>query len=821
MAATAAGARVRGNDLRAESGFTAVPRWAKDPMPGTGEHISRVHGEVTAALRARAHELGVPLTAILLAAHAKVLALLSGDPEVRSGFLSPGRTGLFELTVGPGTWRRLVLDARRAEEAALSPGTGPPPPSDGPEAVFAPAGQEVDVPPEGDGSVLLGVSAAEENGRLVLRLRHRTDLLDADCAARIGGYHLAALEAIAADPDAPHDRRSLLSADELRLQLEGLAGPRRALPDRRFHELFEEGVRGHPNAVAVVHRGRGWTYADLDTRANRLARALLAEGLGPEDTVAVVTERDLNWAAGVLGVLKAGGVYLPVDPHHPPGRVSAMLSRAGCSHVLTEPGSTTQLDRALASLPGTRRLLVPDITDRATDGTAPGLDIPADRLAYVFFTSGSTGEPKGALCEHAGLLNHLYAKIHDLGIGEGTVVAQTASQCFDISLWQLLAGLLTGGRTLLVEQDAILDADRFLDRIAEERVNVLQVVPSYLDVILSALERAPRDLPDLRCVSVTGEALRAELVQRWFTTGPAVRLVNAYGLTETSDDTHHEVMDRAPATDRIPIGRPIANVRQYVVDDNLLPVPLGAPGAIVFSGVCVGRGYVNDAERTRLAYRADPHRPGERLYRGGDFGRWRPDGKLEFLGRRDAQVKIRGFRVEIGEIENTLLRVPGVTDCAVVVTGAEGHGRQLAAFCASEGPVTPEGLRERLADLLPAYLVPASFHRLDRLPLTANGKTDRKALTALAEDLGPARDSGGTPRTPAERRLAQRWEAELGLPPGRIRRDDNFFDLGGTSLSAVRLAVSLDRVISPRDLAGRPVLADLAQLIDTRTGGSP
>lgn len=819
IAATATDARVPGYDSRVEGGFTAAPRWAMEPMPGTGEYVRCVPGEVTAALRRRARELGVPLTAILLAAHTQVLALLSGDPDVRSGYLAPGRPRPlpFELTAGPGTWRRLVLDARRAEAAALSPGTSTPS-RGGPEVVFA-AGHEVTVP-VGDG-VLLGVSAGEERGRLVLHLRHRTDLLDAGCATRVGGYHLAALEAIAADPDAPRHRRSLLSPDELRFQLDGLAGPRRALPDRRFHQLFEERVRKAPDAVAVVHQGRGWTYADLNTRANRLARALLAEGLGPEDTVAVATERDLHWAAGVLGVLKAGAVYLPVDPRHPGRRISAMLSRADCSYVLTEPDSTTQLDRALASLPGTRRLLVPDITDRATDGTDLGLDIPAGRLAYVFFTSGSTGEPKGAMCEHAGLLNHLYAKIDDLGIGEGTVVAQTASQCFDISLWQLLAGLLTGGRTLLVEQDAILDADRFLDRITEGRVNVLQVVPSYLDVILSALERRPRDLPDLRCVSVTGEALRGELVQRWFATGPAVRLVNAYGLTETSDDTNHEVMDRPPATDRIPLGRPIANVYQYVVDDNLRPVPLGAPGAIVFSGVCVGRGYVNDAERTRLAYLADPHRPGQRLYRGGDFGRWRPDGKLEFLGRRDAQVKIRGFRVEIGEVENALLRVPGVTDCAVVVTGAEDHGRQLGAFYASGCAVTAENLREWLVNLLPAYMIPASFHRLDRLPLTANGKTDRKALAALAEDLGPARDSRGAPRTPAERRLAAQWEAELGLPPGRIRRDDNFFDLGGTSLSAVRLAVSLGRVITPRDLAGRPVLADLAQLIDSRTGGEP
>ncbi|MBD0422800.1 amino acid adenylation domain-containing protein [Streptomyces sp. TRM S81-3] len=817
-APTSTDARVPGHDGRADGGgCTAVPRWAAEPVAGAAEHVRYLPDAVTAALRGRARELGVPLGAILLAAHAKVLAALSGDPEVRSGYRAPGRAGPlpFELTVGPGPWRRLVLEAARAEAAVLSPGPAAPSAA-GAEAVFAPAGPENTVPV--DGSVLLGVSAGEEDGRLVLRVRHRTDLLDADFAARIGGYHLAALEGIAADPDAPHHRRSLLSADELRFQLDGLAGPRRELPDRRFHELFEERVRRHPDAVAAIHRGRRWTYGDLNTRANRLARALLAQGTGPEDTVAVVTERDLHWAAGVIGVLKAGAVYLPVDPHHPPGRIATVLTRADCSYVLTEPGSTTHLDRALTSLPGTRRLLVPDLTERTADGTDLGLDIAADRLAYVFFTSGSTGEPKGAMCEHAGLLNHLYAKIDDLRIGEGTVVAQTASQCFDISLWQLLAGLLTGGRTLLVEQDAVLDADRFLDRITEDRVNVLQVVPSYLDVILSALERAPRDLPDLRCVSVTGEALRGELVRRWFATGPAVRLVNAYGLTETSDDTNHEVMDHAPATDRIPLGRPVANVHQYVVDDHLHPVPLGAPGVIVFSGVCVGRGYVNDPERTRLAYMADPHRPGQRLYRGGDFGRWRPDGKLEFLGRRDAQVKIRGFRVEIGEVENTLLRVPGVTDGAVVVTGAQDHGRRLAAFYTSEGAMTAEDLRERLADRLPAYMVPESVHRLDRLPLTANGKTDRKALSALAEYHGQAHDSGGVPRTPTERRLAAAWAAELGIPPGRIHRGDDFFDLGGTSLSAVRLAVSLDRAISPRDLAGHPVLADLARLIDTRTG---
>jgi len=260
------------------------------------------------------------------------------------------------------------------------------------------------------------------------------------------------------------------------------------------------------------------------------------------------------------------------------------------------------------------------------------------------------------MCEHAGFVNHVLAKLEDLDIGPGQVVAQTAPQCFDISLWQLLAGPVVGGRTLVVDQETVLDVPRFVDTVVRERVNVLQVVPSYLEAVLAELGQRPRELADLRCVSVTGEAVKRELVQRWFATAPGIRLANAYGLTETSDDTNHEVMDRVPDGDRVPLGRPVRNVRVYVVDEDLVPVPFGAPGEIVFSGVCVGRGYVNDPERTAAAFMEDPYRPGERLYRSGDVGRWRSDGRLEFLGRRDTQIKIRGFRVEIGEIENALLR---------------------------------------------------------------------------------------------------------------------------------------------------------------------
>ncbi|GGL82254.1 hypothetical protein GCM10010129_27560 [Streptomyces fumigatiscleroticus] len=757
--------------------MNTIPQWTGDPVPGVAEY------EVP-------FPEGLPREpSALLAAHAKVLAALSGESEVRTG-LVPAKGEPPEarrLTAGAGTWRELLRQA--ADTTGQQDGHGF-------ETVLDPYGGDA---ADGDGTVL-HVSVTDRT----LRLTHRTDVLDGEAAARVAGYHLTALALLARDPDAEHERQSLLSEAELRFQLDGLAGPRRRLPDRRVHELFEERAAAHPDTVAAVHGSTEWTYRELNSRANRIGRALLARGLRREDVVAVVMERDLDWLATVLAVLKAGGVYLPIEPHFPADRIARTLARAECAFAVTARGSGTTLEEAAT---GARTLFVeaacaePHADDDLRVPVRPG------QLAYIYFTSGSTGEPKGAMCEHAGFLNHVHAKIDDLGIGAGQVVAQTAPQCFDISLWQLVSALVVGGRTLLVDQETILDVPRFVDTIVQGRVNVVQVVPSYLEAVLAELEQRPRALPDLRCVSVTGEAVKKELVQRWFAAQPRIRLVNAYGLTETSDDTNHEVMDRVPDQDRVPLGRPVANVRVYVVDRHLAPVPLGAPGEIVFSGVCVGRGYVNDPERTAAAFMEDPHRPGERLYRSGDHGRWLPDGKLEFLGRRDSQVKISGFRIEIGEIENALLRVPGVRDGAVVIV----RGTQLAAFCSGPEPVGADEVRERLAASLPAYMVPAVVHWRQRLPLTANGKIDRKSLTTLAEELDTVRDE---PATPGERRMAAAWAEVLGIPVERIGRRDHFFDRGGSSLSAVKLVVALDRAVGLKDVIRSPVLQDLAQLLE-------
>jgi amino acid adenylation domain-containing protein len=780
---------------------TALPRWTLDPVPGVAEHEETIPGELVDALHQVADDAVVPFSAVLLAAHAKVLAAVSGENEVATGHFAVecNQTPTCRLTIDPGSWRALLLEACRAERER---GQDEIPV----ETAFDPVGHCDDLGPD----MVLCICFPQRDGRLVARLRYRTDVLDEDAAARIAGYHLTALERIAADANARHDEQSLLSAEELSHQVEAMAGPRRELPDRRFHELFEERVETHPDAVAAMYGDLQLTYRELNARANRIGRALLARGLRREGIVAVVTERNLDWMAAVIAVFKAGGVYLPVEPHFPADRIAATLSRAGCELVLTEPRSTGTLDQALTSLSGVERLFIDAAVEEDHAETDLGVEVGPDQLAYIYFTSGSTGEPKGAMCEHAGMLNHLYAKIEDLEIGEGQVVAQTAPQCFDISLWQLVSALLVGGRTLVVEQDVILDAERFVDRITAGRVAVLQVVPSYLEVVLSYLDQHPRELPDLRYVSVTGEALKKELAQRWFDAQPGIGLVNAYGLTETSDDTNHEVMDRAPDGERVPLGPPVNNVHVYVVDEHLSPVPLGAPGEIVFSGICVGRGYVNDPDRTRQAFMPDPHRDGERLYRAGDYGRWLPDGKLEFLGRRDSQVKIRGFRIEIGEIESTLARVPGVESAAVVVSG----GEHLIAFYRADSDVAADTLRARLGDALPEYMVPSAFHRRDRLPLTGNGKVDRKALTALAGELDGGGEEYDAPATASEQRIAAAWAEVLGIPRGQIGRRDSFFDLGGTSLTAVKLVIALDREVSLKDVTRVPVLADQARLID-------
>ncbi|MGN7250392.1 non-ribosomal peptide synthetase [Arthrobacter sp. SAFR-014] len=811
--------------MLAGGGRAAVPRWTRDPHPGLDEHYENIPHDLVGTLRRLAEGLGTTLDVLLLAAHAKVVAVLAGQCEVVIGYAAaPGRRVLpCRLTTEPASWRALLAEVGRVERECRqhfeAGGYGDP--LDGlcqelnlSRPVFETVLDPWDALGELTEDTVLQVAISHGSTGSRLRLRYRTDALDATAAERIAGYHVSALEAIAAEPDAGHARVCLLSPEELRLQLEELAGPKRELPDLRVHEIFEQRAGSDPEAVAAVHGEFSLTYRELNARANRVGRALQARGLDQETVVTVVMERNLDWMVTVLAIWKAGLAYLPLEPHFPPERMATAISRAQSPLVVTERASTATLDQALAALPGVKEVFVDVLAAEVQGGGNLGVAVAPDQLAYVLFTSGSTGQPKGVMCEHAGMLNHMYAKIDDLGVREGEVIPQTGPQCFDISVWQLVAALLVGGRTLFVDQDAILDVERFVDTVVDGRAGVIQVVPSYLEVIVSYLEQNPRKLPDLHCVCPTGDFLKKELVQRWFALYPDVPVVNTYGLTETSDDAVHEIMDRAPAGPRVPLGRPINNVHVDVVDEFGRPVPLGAPGLIVFSGVCVGRGYVNDAERTAAMFGPDPNRAGERVCRTGDYGRWMPDGKLDFLGRRDHQVKIRGFRIEIGEIENALLRVRGVRDGAVVVAEGADQVKFLVAFYSGKGALEIAGLRKQIASHVPDYMVPSAYRWQESLPLTGNGKVDRKSLASMAQDILPEAGNVTDALSPTEQRLAEAWASVLGLPAGRIGGQDSFFALGGTSLSAVKLAVLLKRAVSIKDIMQTPVLADLAALLE-------
>ncbi|WP_248580873.1 amino acid adenylation domain-containing protein [Nocardioides sp. InS609-2] len=586
-------------------------------------------------------------------------------------------------------------------------------------------------------------------------------------------------------------------------------GPRRALPERRAHELFEEWSRRTPDAIAAVHRHERWTYADLDAAAERIAGALQSAGLRPEGVVAVCSERTLEWLAAIIGIFKAGGVYLPIEPAYPDDRIAGLLRRSGSTHALLPAcvSSRTFRDAGVIPLP---------LTPAAE--TAPRQVVPVSDsdLAYIYFTSGSTGEPKGAACEHAGMLNHLLAKIETFELRPGFVVAQTASQCFDISLWQAFAPLLAGGSTLIVDPEAVLDVSLLLRLLSKEQVAVLQVVPSYLDVMVTRLEAGDEVPGTLRMLGVTGEAVTAAVLRRWFARCPAIPVVNAYGATEASDDTTHEVITSVSDDDLVSVGVPIANVLVDVVGADGLPLDEDGVGEITFSGVCVGRGYVNDPVRTAEAFEDDPVRPGLRRYRSGDYGQWLPDGRLRFIGRRDEQVKISGMRVEVGEVEAQLLRVPGVRTACVIVM-PDGSSKRLAGFYIAESPL--EDVAKSLGEFVPQHLVPRTLRWMPELPLTDNGKVDKRALADLETGCGTG-TSVTPPQNPVERRIATAWAEVLGVPLDEIDRNDNFFERGGGSLAGIRLAVQLSGLVSLVDLMKHPVLADLAAAVEQPQDGA-
>jgi amino acid adenylation domain-containing protein len=677
----------------------------------------------------------------------------------------------------------------------------------------------------------LMLTVAEAGGSLAGSLQYSTDLFDAATAAHMLDHYRTLLEGIVRDPGGHTSTLPLVGAAERHRLLVEWNDTARPFPsDRPFARLFEAQVARTPEAIAAACGGREMRYRALNHLANRVARTLVAQGVGRDVVVSLLADRGLDFLVAVLGVFKAGGAYLPLDPRHPPLRHAQILAQSRSRLVLTSRRYRPALVEALAHLtPGERPRLhaleehvaldTPEADDEnLTAGPGPG------DLAYVIFTSGSTGAPKGAMVEQRGMVNHLYAKIRDLGLSAADVVAQTASQCFDISVWQMLAALAVGGRTLIVDDDTAGDPAALLQEVDRSGVTILEVVPSLMLPTVehaAAAGEARSSLRTLRWLLPTGEALPPELCRQWFRIYPDIPLVNAYGPAECSDDVTHGFITAPPGPDvvHMPIGRPIANTRLYIVDRHLQPVPIGVVGELCVAGDGVGRGYLNDPARTAEAFLPDPFSdtPGARLYRTGDLARYRADGTIEFVGRRDHQVKVRGFRIELGEIEAVLGGHPGVRDRAVAARDDGPGRRRLVAYVVPtdglDAGAGGDALRAFLRDRLPDYMVPSAFVFLPALPLTPNGKVDRRALPAPHTMAEP--DEGYVaPRTDAEHTLAQIWTEVLGIE--RVGVHDNFFALGGDSIQCIRVLVRAGQAglrLTPTQFFQHQTVAELAAAV--------
>lgn len=555
-----------------------------------------------------------------------------------------------------------------------------------------------------------------------------------------------------------------------------------------IHQLFERQVLANPQATAVVFEGRALTYAELNAKANQLAHHLRALGIKPEARVAICLERGFEMVIGLLAVLKAGGAYVPLDPSYPKDRLAFMLRDCAPQALLTMGDLAAGFISAAPEVP------VIDLAESAHWAEPPAHNLdPADvgltsrHLAYMIYTSGSTGMPKGAMNEHRAVVNRLLWQQSAYRLRAEDAVLQKTPFSFDVSVWEFYWPLMTGARLVMARPEGHKDPAYLADIIRNENITALHFVPSMLQVFLDHPQAS--SCANLKQVMCSGEALPEALARRFQQRLPDVRLHNLYGPTEAAVDVTSWTYSSDFAGGTIPIGKPIANTRIYVLDPRGRPTPIEVIGEIFIGGIQVGRGYWDRPELTDERFVPDPFgAPGDRLYRTGDLGRWLADGTLEYHGRNDFQVKLRGFRIELGEIEAQLASHPEVRE-AVVVTRENGAGDpRLVAFYTANEALPTQLLRHYLGERLPDYMVPAAFVRLEQLPLSPNGKLDRKALPA---DAGRSQERVAiAPRTHEERQIARIWQSIFALD--ELSVDDNFFDLGGHSLQAVQMVAQIE-----------------------------
>ena len=648
-------------------------------------------------------------------------------------------------------------------------------------------------------------------------MNYATDLFDAATIARWLGYFESVLQAFVRSPRSIVSRLPLLSVDERRLIVEEFNATHVPFEhERTLHGLIEEQVRRTPAAPAVWYDGHCLTYAELNARANQLARHLRREGVGPDRLVGICVERSVELVVGLLGISKAGGAYVPIDPDYPPERVAYMLEDAAPTVLLTQSHL-----RAMLPANGARVLMLDAdwarVASEPRDDLEPAaVGLHSRHLAYVIYTSGSTGKPKGAMNEHRALVNRLQWMQREYGLTQDDRVLQKTPFSFDVSAWEFFWTLMTGACLVVARPRGHQDPEYLRRLIEQTGVTTLHFVPSMLQVFLEG--QRPGQCACIRRVICSGEELPASLQRKFHESLPHAGLANLYGPTEAAIDVTSWECRADAVGSRVPIGRPISNVQMYVLDAQLEPVPIGVAGEIYIGGEGVGRGYLNRPELTAERFVSNPFSadPTARLYKTGDLGRWRIDGAIEYLGRNDHQVKIRGLRIELGEIEAQLQRNPHVKETVVVAREDSPGDRRLVAYVVparapgSESACSAEALRTQLGSVLPEYMVPSAFVMLERMPLSPNGKLERRALPAPEADAFVRREYVA-PEGEVEEILAGIWQALLGAE--RVGRHDNFFELGGHSLLVVQMMERLRAVglsAELRQAFESPTLAELA-----------
>ena len=550
------------------------------------------------------------------------------------------------------------------------------------------------------------------------------------------------------------------------------------------HELFEQQVRRTPHEVAIVFEQEEVSYAELNRRANQVGHYLRGQGVGAEVAVGVCVERSVEMVVGLLGVLKAGGVYVPLDATYPQERLAFMMEDSGVSVLLAQ-------QHLVERLPAHQAVVVCIDSDWPRISKEPDTNLgevtSTENLAYIIYTSGSTGKPKGVLVPHRAVANRLLWAQAEYPLTEQDSVLQIASFGFDFSVWEIFGPLIAGARVVMARPGGQQDIVYLVETIAQQKITTVHFVPSMLQVFLE--ERGVETCRHLKRVFCGGEALPFHLQEQFFERFDA-DLYNQYGPTEAAIDVTFRKCERESERRQVPIGRPISNTQIYVLDSRMQPVAINMPGELHIGGDNLARGYGNRPELTAMSFVPNPFsdEPGTRLYKTGDLARYRPDGQIEYLGRIDQQVKLRGYRIELQEIEAAICMHEGIQDAIVLVREDVPGSKRLVGYhvAATEGqPPGVEELRQFLKDKLPEYMVPSAFVGLDALPFTPGGKVDRRALPAPDQFGHDSETPFIAPRTSTEERLAEIWTGLLRIE--EISVNQNFFELGGHSLLATQV----------------------------------